>query len=1129
MPAALAEAATLGLSALAGVLAGVQEGITVVDAQRRFVYANPVACQMLGYSLEQLRGRDFLDSIPAREHTTISARFSEQFGRSSGESTTPFSCNLRGPDGTEREIVYSAFAVDVAGSPHHAAIFQDLTGPRAASRAAVVLAQAAAQLVGAGTTTDEILAGIARHAVEGTRALACGISIVDDDHKLASAGGYGPGYGLPQARGATRSALWIALADYRGEDVIEAITAGSIVIGEAPGKPVVLPDARSVWETDPVIGDFAATLEGLDWQAGVYVPLSWENRVFGLFGVYLPAGLAGPTEAELAFYTALADQAAVAVTNARLTSQARQSATSLERARLARELHDSVSQALFSMTMHAGTAQLSMARAGLDMSGPLGLSIAELAELTRGALAEMRALIFELRPAALAEEGLVAALRKQAAALSAREQVVITVEGPEKRLELGADVEEHLYRIASEALHNTVNHAAAGSATVSVTDLAGSLRLEVSDDGSGFDQDSEHPGHLGLSTMAERAETIGAELYFSSLPGEGTTVTVSLPDDRRARRKAGPAVGDEARSANVDGRDPSPSETKKAAMSGSHRQAAQGGTSDEPGRLAPDLVGSSAVGDAAALGLAALAGVVAGAQEGIAIADANRLWAYANPAACQMLGRPLEQLRGEDFLSSVPAREHDFVLGRFAELLGGAPTRFSSVLLDFEGAERETVHSISATDIGGSPHAVAVFRDVTGTRAADRAAVALAQTASQLVGAGTTDEILAGIARHAVEGSRALVCGIALVGDDHKLASVGAHISPGYGLSPASGKARNDAWDTFAGVSGEDIVDAMTAGSIVIGEAPGKPVVLPNARSEWEANPVTKAFAATLNVLDWQAGVYVPLSWENRVFGLLGVYLPAGLSGPSDAELAVYTALADQAAVAVTNSRLTSQARQAAALLARSRLARELHDSVSQGLFSMTMHARAAQLSMAEAGLDKHGPLGRSIAELADLTRGALAEMRALIFELRPAALAEEGLVAALRKQATALSAREETVITVQGPEERLDVEAGVEEHLYRIASEALHNVVNHAGAVSATVSVADRAGGLRLEVSDDGSGFDQNCAHPGHLGLSTMAERAETIGAELTVFSVPGEGTTVVVALAPNRRDPEKVGPDVR
>jgi signal transduction histidine kinase len=269
------------------------------------------------------------------------------------------------------------------------------------------------------------------------------------------------------------------------------------------------------------------------------------------------------------------------------------------------------------------------------------------------------------------------------------------------------------------------------------------------------------------------------------------------------------------------------------------------------------------------------------------------------------------------------------------------------------------------------------------------------------------------------------------------------------------------------------------------------------------------------------------LSWENRVFGLFVVYLQTGVAGPSEAELALCTALADQAAVVVTNSRLNARVRQAAALAERTRLARELHDSVSQSLFSMTMHARAAQLAMAQAGLDETGPLGSAIAELAALARGAMAEMRALIFELRPGALAEEGLVAALRKQAAALTAREETVITVKGPEKRLDLGATVEENVYRIASEALRNVVNHAHAGSATVSVTDQTGGLRLEVSDDGAGFDQNCEHPGHLGLSTMAERAEAVGAELAISSAPGDGTTVLLSLAHDRRDQEEAAPD--
>jgi PAS domain S-box-containing protein len=517
------DAGTLGLLALAEVVGGLQDAITVCDAERRFVFANSAACQMLGLPFEQLRGRDFLDVTPARERETVMARFAEP-GRASVDASDEFTGILSRPDGTEREMVSYSFPIDMAGAPHSVMVLRDVTDTRAASRTAAALAQAAAQLVGTGTTT-EILVGMARHAVQGTRALQCGIAVVGDDHNLIL-GGYKP---MTEAR------RLLSLAP--PEEVIEGMTAGRILVGAIPGAPVVLPDARAIWEAHPAIKAFASALN-LDWQAGVYLPLSWEGRVMGLFGVYLPRGLTGPSEAELSFYTALADQCAVAVTNAQLASQAREAAALQERARLARELHDSVSQALFSMTMHARAAQLAMGKGGVDENGQLGRSVAQLAELARGALAEMRALIFELRPGALAEEGLVAALTKRVGALNVREEVTVTMEGPEQRLELPVQVEEHLYRIATEALHNVVKHAGADRATVSVSAQDGAVDVVVRDNGSGFDLSAGHPGHIGLSTMAERAEAIGAELTVTSEVGAGTTVAVSLHVDRAAQAPA---------------------------------------------------------------------------------------------------------------------------------------------------------------------------------------------------------------------------------------------------------------------------------------------------------------------------------------------------------------------------------------------------------------------------------------------------------------------------------------------------------------------------------------------------------------------------------------------------------------
>lgn len=270
------------------------------------------------------------------------------------------------------------------------------------------------------------------------------------------------------------------------------------------------------------------TLQDFEWEGGVYVPLMWDEDVLGVMGVFLGPATSGPTAEELAFYTALADQAAVAVINARLLLEADESSALRERSRLARELHDSVSQALFSMTLHARTAQLAMDKAEVVGDGPLADSITALRDLTQGALAEMRALIFELRPDALAEEGLVAALTKQASALTARTGVQIEVAGPAERLEVSPEVEEHLYRIAFEALNNSIRHAQAQTVRVRITAVPERVELLIVDDGIGFDTREEHPGHLGLGTMQERAETIGGTLKVESAAGHGTTVRLVI-------------------------------------------------------------------------------------------------------------------------------------------------------------------------------------------------------------------------------------------------------------------------------------------------------------------------------------------------------------------------------------------------------------------------------------------------------------------------------------------------------------------------------------------------------------------------------------------------------------------------
>jgi len=194
----------------------------------------------------------------------------------------------------------------------------------------------------------------------------------------------------------------------------------------------------------------------------------------------------------------------------------------------------------------------------------------------------------------------------------------------------------------------------------------------------------------------------------------------------------------------------------------------------------------------------------------------------------------------------------------------------------------------------------------------------------------------------------------------------------------------------------------------------------------------------------------------------------------------------------------------------RKRIARDLHDSVSQSLFSTALHVRSAERALADERVDPAGPLAKELGRVKQLTGAALAEMRALVFELRPRALAEDGLVVALEKHASAVSAREELPIVVDGPHERLPVALEAEEQLYRVTQEALANVIKHASASAAriTVSAADEI--VEITISDDGRGFRPDPGLTEGFGLRSMRARVAEFGGDLEIASTPLRGTLV-------------------
>ena len=207
-----------------------------------------------------------------------------------------------------------------------------------------------------------------------------------------------------------------------------------------------------------------------------------------------------------------------------LRRQAAELAAGQERAHLARELHDSVTQALFSMGLTLRTLELVM---GNDPKA-VHDKLAELRELQKDALAEMRTLIFELRPSSLESDGLVQALRTHATAVQRRTGLTVVIDADDiQRLPLAA--EEALYRIGQEALHNVVKHANASSVTMQISADDRSVTLRVTDDGVGFDPGAVPRGHLGLIGMRQRVDLVGGELLVESRPGRGTVVEASAP------------------------------------------------------------------------------------------------------------------------------------------------------------------------------------------------------------------------------------------------------------------------------------------------------------------------------------------------------------------------------------------------------------------------------------------------------------------------------------------------------------------------------------------------------------------------------------------------------------------------
>ncbi len=297
------------------------------------------------------------------------------------------------------------------------------------------------------------------------------------------------------------------------------LTPGENLLGQAglKGELVVIENA----DNDGRVAKHLVESEGI--HSLVLVPIEIDGELFGIFNLNYGQPRAFSDE-ERRLLVALARRAALAIENARLYEQAQQAAVLEERQRLARELHDAVTQTLFSASLIAEVLPRLWSRNQAEGERRL----AELRQLARGALAEMRTLLLELHPAALTEANLDELLRHLTETITgrARTPVTLTIEGD---CRLSPEVQVGLYRITQEALNNVAKHAKASQVVVSLSCWPRQVELHIKDDGCGFEPEQVSPEHLGLAIMRERAETIGATFELHSRPGQGTHIEVVWP------------------------------------------------------------------------------------------------------------------------------------------------------------------------------------------------------------------------------------------------------------------------------------------------------------------------------------------------------------------------------------------------------------------------------------------------------------------------------------------------------------------------------------------------------------------------------------------------------------------------
>ncbi|HXX79117.1 MAG TPA: PAS domain S-box protein [Ktedonobacteraceae bacterium] len=490
------------------------DGLVILDPDGYYVEANPAMSTLFGYTREELIGLH-ASALTANESQDLLTESMEKIN--DGGAFQAEGIALR-KDGTTFYAEAHLTPFTYQGKPHILAATHDIT-ERVQAR----------QL-------------LEQRVEERTRELS---SLLEISHTVASTLHLDPLLGLilDQLK---------LVVDYTGASILTVEGNDLVILDRRSPIPeehltqlrFPLKSLRSIWkiitaresiiiqdvrEDSPLAHDFRIAIGELREdtlhfvRASMLVPLMLREQAIGML-VLTSNEEQAFTQHHASLALAIANQAAVAIENARLYEQAQSLAAIEERQRLARELHDSVSQALYGISLGVHTARIQLDRNPKDLVESLDYVL----ELADAALIEMRALIFELRPESLETEGLVTALTRQAAALQARQGIIVQLE-LDKEPDLQLKVKQDLYRIAQEALHNTVKHAHASQVVFRLEQSNNEVIMEIHDDGRGFDASASFPGHLGLHSMRERVKSLGGELNIESAAGQGTCIRVQVP------------------------------------------------------------------------------------------------------------------------------------------------------------------------------------------------------------------------------------------------------------------------------------------------------------------------------------------------------------------------------------------------------------------------------------------------------------------------------------------------------------------------------------------------------------------------------------------------------------------------